>query len=199
MIVPTAPDLAAGWAFVLQHAREIKRICNMIPIDRDVSREDLHQESCYRIARTFTVSFDPARGSPNQWIRFMVRRSHCPLYREAALVRATFRSSTAIRSDGTEDTSEAMVSDTSADADATFARVELSRVVRRATLPELLAIEALADDLEREDVAEAVPGAKDLEDCRDVALGAYRETIRRPAPKGLFGGRYQRGREAVCR
>lgn len=198
LIVPSHPELAAGWAFVLQYARDIRRICNAIDIDRDVDREDLHQDSCYRIARTFSVSFDPSRGSPVIWIRFMIRRTHADLYRDAARQRATFRVQPTTRRDGTEDMSEAWASDSSADANATLARVELARVTSRATLPELLAIEALQDELEKDEVALSVPGAKDLEDCRDAALGAYREVVRRRRVEspGLFARRYQTGREA---
>jgi len=140
--MPDQDQLARGWAFVLQHSADIDRLCRRMCRDRDVRFEELRQDSCIRIARTFVFSYPADLRKPRWWIQYMVRRTHMQLAQEAARLRRFEAPMPMVRGDdGEVRLDESIVTDSRASACATEAKVTLSRAVRRATLPQLLAIE----------------------------------------------------------
>lgn len=156
MALPYMPDsdqLARGWAFVLQYSSDIDRLCRRMCQDRDVRFEDLRQESCIRIARTFVFSYPPELRKPRWWIQYMVRRTHAQLAQNAARLRRHEAPMPVVRGGGDEDArlDESVVTDGRSAERAIEAKVSLSRAVRRATLPQLLAIEEFLEGEEREE------------------------------------------------
>jgi RNA polymerase sigma factor (sigma-70 family) len=70
----TSAQLAAGWAFVLQNDRTIRRLCASMAQGCGLDVDDLVQEAALGIARAHS-GYDAGRAAPVTWIWWRVRRA----------------------------------------------------------------------------------------------------------------------------
>ena len=61
-----------GWAWVLQHSKQIQNASSYFARSRGFDVDDFHQELAIRLARR-ACDFDPAKGAPSTWIGHQAR------------------------------------------------------------------------------------------------------------------------------